>query len=91
VGNVVARVSYTVSNLLFGPFRGIYNSSLPWWYMLQARGASSPSLERVRHITNNIKAFSAMDRGRTGDRNCNAQRDQSVQLEPFENAAFALS
>jgi hypothetical protein len=32
-----------------------------------------------------------MGHGRTGDRNWNAQRDKSVQLEPFENAAFALS
>jgi hypothetical protein len=59
--------------------------------MLQARGASAPSLERVRHITINIKAVSAMGRGRTGDINWNAQRDQSVQLESFDNAAFALS
>jgi hypothetical protein len=59
--------------------------------MLQARGASAQSLERVRHIATNIKAFSAMDRGRTGYRNWNSWRDQSVQLESFENAAFALS
>jgi hypothetical protein len=59
--------------------------------MLQARGASAPSLERVRHIATNIMSFSAMGRGRTGDRNWNSQRNQRVQLESFENAAFALS
>jgi hypothetical protein len=33
VGTVFARVSYTVSNLLFGPFRGLCNSPLPWCYI----------------------------------------------------------
>jgi hypothetical protein len=32
VGTVFARVSYTVSTLLFGPFRGLNNSPLPWCY-----------------------------------------------------------
>jgi hypothetical protein len=59
--------------------------------MLEARGASAPSLERIRQITPNIKAFSAMGRGRTGDINWNAQRDKNVQLEPFGNKAFAFS
>jgi hypothetical protein len=33
VGTVFARVSYTVSALIFGPFRGLYNSRLPWCYI----------------------------------------------------------
>jgi hypothetical protein len=59
--------------------------------MLQNVGASPPSLESVRRITTLIKAFSAMGRGRTGERNWNSQRDQTAQLEPFEHAAFHSS
>jgi hypothetical protein len=32
-GHCFARVSYTVSTILFGPFRGLYNSPLPWCYI----------------------------------------------------------
>jgi hypothetical protein len=59
--------------------------------MLHNLGASSPSFERVRHVMTHIKAFTAVGRGRTGERTWNAQRDQTVQLEPFENAAFLSS
>jgi hypothetical protein len=34
VGTVFARVFYTVSTLLFGPFRGLYNSPSPWCYTI---------------------------------------------------------
>jgi hypothetical protein len=56
--------------------------------MVHNLGASSPSLERVKQVATHIKAFTTISRGRTGERTWNAQRYQTVQLEPFENAAF---
>ena len=49
------------------------------------------SLERIRFIVNNIKSYSVMGRGTTGESSWNSQRDHTVQLGGFEQAAFQLS
>jgi hypothetical protein len=58
--------------------------------MLENLGASAPSLRRARRVSTHIKDYTAIGRGRTGERTCSSQTDQTVQIESFINAAFAL-
>ena len=56
--------------------------------ILRQSGCLPPSVERVRFIADNVKAFSATGRGQDGSISWNSQRDLTRNLSEFEALAF---
>ena len=75
-----------VSVLLLSHLTGLsFERTIAW---LTEMNCNAPSLDRTRFISQNIKAFSATNRGNSGETTWMSQRDRTQQLSALERASF---